>query len=141
AREQELVKAIGAAELQLRGAIVALDRAHVVLDLGQQLAPLIAALRLPYQPLLQLQAQVAHALAAIARHLSRRRLHLPRWRLAGGHLAGHRRPIDRIALDAARLGLRPWPPAPALCLRICNRQAERRRAAERKRDEACGSPS
>ncbi len=66
AREQELVPAVGAVELQLCGLVLRSSCAHVVLDLGQQLASLVAALRLRHQPLLELQADVARAGRSLA---------------------------------------------------------------------------
>ena len=137
--EQELVPAVRAVELQLRRLVVALQLAHVVLDPGQQLAALVAALRLRHQPLLELHADVA-ALAEPCGWpvapgpedtgpAAAGRGQLPGRHLAGRHLV-RRRAVDRLARHRSRLGLRPWPPAaPALRQRIGNRQAERSRSA------------
>ena len=143
AREQELVPAVGAIELQLRGLVLALHRAHVALDLGQDLAALAGALSLGHQPLLELQTDVAHALAAVGGNLAlaltlRRRL-LSRRRLPRGERRTHGRAIERLA--PPRLGLRPRPPAPALRQRVGDGQAERDRGQRRDRRQAHPRPS
>src|SRR5581483_4666193 len=115
--EQELVPAVRAVELLLGDLVVALELAHVVLDARQQVAILVAALRLGHQLALELDADVAALAEALGlagrRHLARGQL--PRRQLIG-------RSVDRLARPR-RVGLRPRPPAPALRQGVRRQQA------------------
>ena len=120
----------------LRRLVVALELAHVVLDLGQQLAALVAALRLRHQPLLELQADVAGT--ALARSPA-----VPGWPgtwpgggWPGGSWPGgiwpSRRPVERLARRsaAARAATRATSPSLAPAASATDRpSASRRRTA------------
>ena len=64
--EQELVPAVVSLDLGLGHPIGALGLAHLAFDAGQQFAALVGALRLAHQPLLELETEIAHAVARIA---------------------------------------------------------------------------
>ena len=111
--------------------------------LGRISRPWPVPCSLGHQPLLELQTDVAHALAAVGGNLAlaltlRRRL-LSRRRLPRGERRTHGRAIERLA--PPRLGLRPRPPAPALRQRVGDGQAERDRGQRRDRRQAHPRPS
>ena len=147
AREQELVPAVGAVELQLRGLVAgAPSRACRSRSWAAARGPG----RCPASPP-PAAAPAAGRCCSCAGRRSRalgpggctcRGGCCPGGGWPGGQLARPWAGGRAARADAARLGLRPRPPAPALRQRVGDRQAERHRGAQRqRRRQACRSPS